>query len=71
MELLIWIGAVISLVGVAGLIWCVLAAARARRGDLDEEAMKSRLQVLVAWNMAALAVSAIGLMMVVIGILLG
>ena len=71
MEMLIWIGAAISLVGVAGLVWCVIGAARARREQLDEAAMKSRLQGLVAWNMAALAVSAIGLMMVVIGILLG
>ncbi len=71
MELLVWIGAAISLIGVAGLVWCVLAATRARRENLDEEAMKSRLHMLVAWNMAALAVSAIGLMMVVIGILLG
>lgn len=71
MEILIWIGALISLVGVAGLVWCVMAAARARREKLEEEAMKSRLQVLVAWNMGALAVSAIGMMMVVIGILLG
>lgn len=71
MEMLIWIGALISLIGVAGLVWCVLAAARARRETLDDAAMKSRLQTLVAWNMAALAVSAIGLMMVVIGILLG
>ncbi len=71
MEMLIWIGALISLIGVAGLVWCVLAAARARRENLDDGPMKSRLQMLVAWNMAALAVSAIGLMMVVIGILLG
>ena len=71
MEMLIWIGALISLIGVAGLVWCVLAAARARRENLDDAAMKSRLQTLVAWNMAALAMSAIGLMMVVIGILLG
>ena len=71
MEMLIWIGAVISLLGVAGLIWCVVAAARARREQLDDAAMAARLQRLVAWNMAALAISAIGLMLVVIGILLG
>lgn len=71
MELLIWIGAIIALLGVAGLVRCIFSAARARREDLPERAMKARLQTIVAWNMAALAVSAIGLMMVVIGILLG
>ena len=55
--------------GAAG--WCVLIALRAKREGLDENAMKSRLQRVVAINMAALFLSAIGLMMVVVGILLG
>lgn len=71
MGWLIWVGAIISLIGVAGLIYCIVAATRARRAGLDGEAMKSRLQSIVAMNMGALAVSSIGLMMVVIGILLG
>ena len=68
---LIWIGALVSLIGIAGLIWCVMIALRARREGLDDAAMKERLQKVVAINMGALFLSAIGLMMVVIGILLG
>lgn len=71
METLIWIGALVTLLGLAGLVWCVLIALRAKREGLDENAMKSRLQRVVAINMAALFLSAIGLMMVVVGILLG
>ncbi len=71
MELLIWIGALVSLVGIAGLVWCVLIALRAKREGLDETAMKTRLQRVVAINMGALLLSALGLMMVVVGILLG
>lgn len=71
MANLIWIGAVVSLLGIAGLVWCVMIALKARREGLDDEAMKTRLQRVVAINMAALFLSAIGLMMVVIGILLG
>jgi hypothetical protein len=71
MENLIWIGALVSLVGIAGLVWCVLIALRAKREGLDEAAMKERLQRVVAINMGALLLSAIGLMMVVVGILLG
>ena len=67
---LIWIGALVSLAGIAGLIWCVMIALRARREELDDAAMKERLQKVVAINMGALFLSAIGLMMVVIGILL-
>lgn len=71
MQNLIWIGAFVSLVGVAGLIWCVLIALRARREGLDDNAMKARLQRVVVINTGALFLSAIGLMIVVIGILLG
>ena len=71
MDNLIWIGAVLTLIGVAGLVWCVMIAIRARREGLDDAEMKARLQKVVALNMGALAVSAIGLMCVVIGIMLG
>ncbi len=71
MEWLIWIGAAVSLGGVAGLLRCIQLALRARRANLDEAVMRARLQHIVTLNMAALGVSALGLMMVVAGIFLG
>ncbi len=71
MQALIWIGAFVSLLGVAGLGYCVVRAMKARRAGLDDEAMRAELQRVVVINMAALGVSALGLMMVVFGILLG
>lgn len=71
MDWLIWIGAAISLAGVAGLVWCILLATRARKAGLSDEEMRARLQRVVMLNMAALGVSALGLMCVVLGILLG
>ena len=70
MEALIWIGAALTLIGVLGLGWCVLIAVRARREGLDEDAMRERLQRVVAINLAALGISAIGLMTVVLGLFL-
>ena len=70
MQTLIWIGALLTLVGVAVLVWCILIAVKARREGLDDEAMKARLQKVVAMNLGALAVSSIGLMMVILGIFL-
>ncbi len=70
MDALIWIGAIFALLGVAGLGWCILIAVKARREGLDDDAMKARLQKVVAMNLAALAVSSIGLMMVILGIFL-
>jgi hypothetical protein len=71
MQAMIWIGAALTLLGVAGLGYCVMKALRARKAGLDEAAMRRELQSVVTLNMAALGVSALGLMLVVAGIALG
>ena len=70
MELLIVLGALVTLLGLAGLIWCILRVAKARRAGLDEDGLRQVMQSTVALNMGALFVSVMGLMMVVIGVLL-
>lgn len=70
MQLLIVIGAVVSLAGIGGLIWCILMALKARKTSANDEELRVRLQKVVVVNMAALGLSALGLMMVVSGILL-
>jgi hypothetical protein len=70
MDILIWIGAAISLAGVLGLGWCILYVLKLRRLTLDDTEMRARMQRAVMINFAALAVSTLGLMMVVIGIFL-
>lgn len=71
MDWLIWIGALVTLAGLATLIWCILSVARARRAGLPDAELRSRLQRAVTLNLGAVFLSAIGLMMVVAGILLG
>jgi len=69
-TLLIWLGAGLTVLGIAMLIWCVVLAVRAKRSGLDDAAIKARLQRVVALNLGALAVSAVGLMMVILGVFL-
>ncbi len=71
MDALIWIGTGFTLLGIAGLGLCIREAARARREETEDAALKARLQKVVAWNLGALGVSAIGLMLVVTGAILG
>ena len=71
MAWLIWIGAAVTLAGVAALVLCILSVARARRAGLTEPELRTRLQRAMALNLGALFLSALGLMMVVTGILLG
>ncbi|WP_406720974.1 hypothetical protein RPE78_00840 [Thioclava litoralis] len=70
MQFLIWTGAIISVLGLAGLAWCILTVAKAKRAGLSEDEMRLRLQRIVAVNLVALFVSVIGLMIVVVGIFL-
>lgn len=70
MAAMIWIGAVVTVIGVAGLAYCVLAAMRLRKSGKPEEEMRGALQKLVAINLAAFAIAALGLMAVVIGLIL-
>ncbi|MCB6177544.1 hypothetical protein LHP98_05295 [Rhodobacter sp. Har01] len=71
MQAMVWAGTLVSLFGMAGLVYCVLRALRARRAGLPDEAMRAELQQVVVINFGALALSAAGLMLVVLGIFLG
>lgn len=71
MSNLIPLGAVITLMGLVGLIWCIVKVARARKQGLSDEELRVVMQTTVGLNLGALFLSAIGLMMVVLGIILG
>ena len=71
MQTLIPIGAVVTMIGLVLLVLCIVRVAKARRAIEDEAALKEALQRTIPMNLAALCLSAVGLMMVVVGILLG
>jgi hypothetical protein len=70
MAWLIWIGAGLTLLGVAGLVYCVIIAMRAKKAQLPDQQMRAVLHRAVILNMAALAASGLGLMCVVFGVML-
>ncbi len=70
-DIMIWIGAAVSVMGLAGLVWCIIRVSRARRAELSEDELRAVVQSVLPLNMGALFLSVIGLMLVVIGIMLG
>ncbi|MBV0890384.1 hypothetical protein KTN05_00775 [Paracoccus sp. Z118] len=70
-DLLIWGGALLTLAGLLGIVWCIVTVGRAKRAKLEDGAMRARMQKVVAVNMGALGASMIGLMAVVLGVMLG
>jgi len=70
-EILVWVGAGVSVLGLVGLIWSILRVARAKRANLSDEDLRAAVQKVVPLNMGALLLSVLGLMMVMVGISLG
>ncbi|QJF51656.1 hypothetical protein [Roseobacter ponti] len=69
-DLLIRAGALISLLGLAGLVWCIIFVARGRRAKLPDDEMRALLRRAIPLNLGALFLSVIGLMLVITGIFL-
>ena len=70
MELLIWIGSILSILGLVGVFWCIKIVLKAKKLATSDEKLRSSLKKAVPLNMAALFLSAIGLMLVILGIML-
>lgn len=68
MQLLIWGGAVVVMLGLAGLMYCAAQSLKAKH--LPEAAARAVMQKVVVWNLAAMGVSVLGLMTVVMGLVL-
>ena len=70
MEILIWIGSILSILGLVGLFWCIKTVLTAKKNVTSDDQLRDSLQKIVPLNMAALFLSAIGLMLVILGIIL-
>ena len=70
MEILIWIGSILSILGLVGLFWCIKTVLTAKKNATSDEQLRDSLQKIVPLNMASLFLSAIGLMLVILGIIL-
>ena len=67
---MIWFGSILTVLGLLGIVYSMVQVARAKRNQLDDEAMRARLSRILPINMAALFISALGLMIVIVGIAL-
>jgi hypothetical protein len=69
-KVLIWIGAALTLAGLALLVWLIRSALGLRKAELSEEEKRAELARLGPLNFGALALSMFGLIMVVVGLAL-
>ncbi len=70
MEALVWIGAVLTLLGFVGVIWSAALVVRARRAQLDDAGLRARMGRALPINVGAFMLSMLGLVLVVVGVVL-
>lgn len=70
MGYLVWGGAGLTVLGLCGLLACIVLAMRARAAGLEDAALRAQLQKVVTLNLAALAICGLGLMAVIVGLFL-
>tara|TARA_R110002094_G_scaffold39404_2_gene51947 strand:+ start:2151 stop:2390 length:240 start_codon:yes stop_codon:yes gene_type:complete len=70
-DLIIWAGAGLSLLGLVGIVWCILRVSRAKRKKATDEELRAVLKSVLPLNIGALFLSVFGLMLVIVGIFLG
>ncbi len=70
LEMLVWIGAAVSLAGLAGLIWCIVTVALAKRKNFSDEELRAEVQKIIPYNLGALLLSVLGLILVMVGLFL-
>lgn len=70
MEWLIYVGAFLSVIGLAGLVLSIVKVVRLKGQDLSDEEMRDGVQKVMPLNLGSLFLSVIGLMTVTMGIFL-
>lgn len=71
MEILIGVGAVLSLIGIVGIVLSIVQVRRAKRTTTDDAELKAKIQAAMPLNLGSFLLSVLGLMCVVIGVILG
>ena len=70
MNWLIILGVIVTCIGLGLLVYMIAWIWRTKRQGVSDAEMKAQLQAAIAWNLGAMGCSAIGLMIVVLGVLL-
>jgi hypothetical protein len=70
LDLLILIGAAISLTGIVGIAFSIVNVRRAKRMVANDDELRAKIQAILPLNLGAFLVSIIGLMCVVLGVIL-
>ena len=70
MGVMIVIGAVLAVLGLIGVLWCIRKAAWMKNAELDAESARAEINRLIFAHMAAIGAAFLGMGLLVTGLLL-
>ena len=70
MLFLIWGGALLSVIGLIGLLFSMYKVAKAKKNNTSDQELRDSIKAAMPLNLASLFVSVLGLMSVIIGVLM-
>lgn len=70
MNLIVFVGVLLVIAGLAGLGYCIREGFRARGSGLPPQEVSARLHRLIAVNLGSVALAALGLAVLVVGLVL-
>ena len=71
MTILVWAGAILSLIGLCGVVYSIVQVSRAKKANLPDAELRSRVGAMMPVNLGSFFAAMLGLMMVLVGTLLG
>lgn len=70
MQALVWIGAIMSVIGLAGLLYSIFLVNKAKKASQSDEELRDAIKAAMPINLGALFLSTLGLMCVIVGLFL-
>jgi hypothetical protein len=70
MLIIIWFGALLSVLGLIGLLFSMYKVAKAKKNSTSDQELRASIKAAMPLNLASLFVSVLGLMSVIIGVLI-
>lgn len=70
MNIMIWIGAAMSVLGLLGVLWCIRKATWLKGAQIDEAQIRAEVNKLIFGHMASIGVAFMGIALLLVGMLM-
>lgn len=70
MTVVIWIGGILTVLGLGGVLWCIRKAVWLKNAELEDDAARTEINRLIFGHMASIGTAFLGLGLLLTGFIL-